>query len=308
MRLRLRTPSGQSNFTANEGGTFADLVAHLSTQSATTSFDLLAGYPPVKLAWHADTPLSALLASGDTLVVRPAEKGPAADPPTRTSIPMSSPPVALSEAATGGLGDGERVVRRVMAADNSCLFNAVAYVLEGRSTSRGQELRKLVADVVRTNSEYSEAVLGRPIEEYARWIINPENWGGAIELAVLSEHYKSEIAAFDCQTQRVHIFGEGQGFLQRAFLIYDGIHYDALAKQLFPDAPAELDVTIFEVDDQVAMTLAQEVVREANKARQFTDTSNFTLRCLACQRGLVGESDAMTHARDTGHTNFAEYK
>lgn len=39
-------------------------------------------------------------------------------------------------------GDGSRLVRRVIDSDNSCLFNAVGYVVE-RTRSRARELRKV---------------------------------------------------------------------------------------------------------------------------------------------------------------------
>jgi hypothetical protein len=42
-------------------------------------------------------------------------------------------------------------------------------------------------------------------------------------------------------------------------------------------------------------------------ARQFTDTAKFTLRCGVCALGLVGEKEAVEHAKATGHQNFAEY-
>jgi ubiquitin thioesterase OTU1 len=66
--------------------------------------------------------------------------------------------------------------------------------------------------------------------------------------------------------------------------------------------------TIFAADDAHAFAGAMAVAEEAHRTRQFTDTANFTLRCIACNVGLVGERDAMTHARDSGHTNFTEYK
>ena len=107
-------------------------------------------------------------------------------------------------------------------------------------------------------------MLTRPPEEYARWIRDPEHWGGAIaplaqaqpnpnpnpnpipipnpnpipnpipnpqplsptvtsrspsnpptlpggiELAVLAEHYRTELGAVDCQTQRVDLFGQAR--------------------------------------------------------------------------------------------------
>ena len=52
---------------------------------------------------------------------------------------------------------------------------------------------------------------------------------------------------------------------------------------------------------------ARKVVAEAHASRQFTDTANFTLRCLVCQKGLVGEKEAVEHAKSTGHQNFGEY-
>ncbi len=48
-------------------------------------------------------------------------------------------------------------------------------------------------------------------------------------------------------------------------------------------------------------------VEAAHKARQFTDVNSFTLRCAVCQLGLKGEKEATVHAKETGHTNFAEY-
>jgi len=44
-----------------------------------------------------------------------------------------------------------------------------------------------------------------------------------------------------------------------------------------------------------------------HEARQFTDTANFTLRCLVCQLGVKGEKEAMEHAKASGHQSFGEY-
>eukprot|EP00959_Pyramimonas_sp_CCMP1952_P074700 1560630-Pyramimonas_sp.AAC.1 len=46
---------------------------------------------------------------------------------------------------------------------------------------------------------------------------------------------------------------------------------------------------------------------EAHKAKQFTDTANFALRCAVCQQGLKGQKEAVEHAKTTGHGNFCEY-
>lgn len=47
-------------------------------------------------------------------------------------------------------------------ADNSCLFNSVAYCLEDKRLDMAYELRELVASVVLSDpDEYNEAVLGK---------------------------------------------------------------------------------------------------------------------------------------------------
>ncbi len=53
--------------------------------------------------------------------------------------------------------------------------------------------------------------------------------------------------------------------------------------------------------------LTQAVHVQVHEARQFTDTSNFTLRCKDCQIGVKGEKEAIAHAKATGHANFGEY-
>ena len=73
---------------------------------------------------------------------------------------------------------------------------------------------------------------------------------------------------------------------------------------------SEGDVTIFPSSGEEAEAVdrkARIVVEEAHRARQFTDVANFSLRCLVCQKGLKGESEAVAHAKATGHQNFGEY-
>ena len=84
--------------------------------------------------------------------------------------------VGIGGGGGGGGGDGgEQLVRRVVPADNSCLFVAVALALEGgeKGGEKGGEegggrgraaaLREVVARAVLADPErFSEAVLGRP--------------------------------------------------------------------------------------------------------------------------------------------------
>ena len=50
------------------------------------------------------------------------------------------------------------------------------------------------------------------------------------------------------------------------------------------------------------------VVQEMKKNAKFTDTDNFTLRCMVCFQGLKGAAECAAHAQQTGHQNYSEYK
>ncbi|CAE7256333.1 YOD1, partial [Symbiodinium sp. CCMP2592] len=168
--------------------------------------------------------------------------------------------IALSMADVAEKPRQGRMTRHVIDADNSCLFNSIAYALEGRATDKAPTLRETVAAIILSSPDvWTEVVLGKSPEEYADWIQDPEHWGGGIELAVLSDHYEAEIAAFDCQSLRVDIFGEGKGYQQRALLIYDGIHYDVLVREALPGDPEE--VALFGVADAAALEEARQIAK-----------------------------------------------
>ncbi|XP_028073862.1 ubiquitin thioesterase OTU1-like isoform X1 [Camellia sinensis] len=205
------------------------------------------------------------------------------------------------------------IVRRVIPSDNSCLFNAVGYVMD-HDKHKAPQLRQVIAATVASDpTQYSEAFLGKPNEEYRAWILNPEKWGGAIELAILADYYGREIAAYDIQTTRCDLYGQqGKNYHERVMLIYDGIHYDALAISFYNGAPEEFDQTIFTVQKDRTIgpieRLALNLAKEQQRKRSYTDTANFTLRCEVCQIGVVGQKGAMKHAQATGHVNFQEFR
>ncbi|TXG67773.1 hypothetical protein EZV62_009048 [Acer yangbiense] len=211
------------------------------------------------------------------------------------------------------------VARRVIPSDNSCLFNAVGYVMD-HDKSKVPELRQVIAaTVVSDPIKYSEAFLGKPNEEYCSWILDSEKWGvgassapivgnlliccadfylilcgeGAIELSILADYYGREIAAYDIQTTRYDLYGQEKKYYERVMLIYDGLHYDALDMSPFDGAPEEFHQTIFPVrSDRTIGPVegpALNLVKEQHRKRSFTDTARFTLRCGVCQIGVVGQ-------------------
>lgn len=90
-------------------------------------------------------------------------------------------------------------------------------------------MRQIIAATVNGNKqEYNEGILGRPNDEYCAWILQPESWGGAIEVSILSAYHGIEFDVVDITNAIINRFGEDRNYGMRAFLLFDGIHYDPL--------------------------------------------------------------------------------
>ncbi|KAG0249521.1 ubiquitin-specific protease otu1 [Mortierella polycephala] len=210
---------------------------------------------------------------------------------------MSAPAESPSTVDGVRIRDQGVLVIREVEDDNSCLFNAIAYTLDPSKKNNVQELREIVAHAIEANPDaYPDVVLGRPRKEYCEWIKKENSWGGAIELAIFSEHYKIEIDSIDVLTNRVDRFGEGQ-YSQRALVMYSGIHYDAVALTPGLDIPAECDQTQFDITSEDIMNAGVQLAAKLKK-----------VSCSICQLGLKGEKDAQQHAKQTMHTSFEEYQ
>ena len=125
-------------------------------------------------------------------------------------------------------------------------------------------------------------------------------------MKILSDHFQVQIASIDCKSG--HIYRYGEEFQDCVYIVYSGIHYDALAVMPVANAPPEWDQTQFPSSDQVITKAAQDLVTILRGRNYFTDTASFDLRCNDCGVGLKGESGAQKHAIQTGHVNFGEYK
>lgn len=112
--------------------------------------------------------------------------------------------------------------------DNSCLFSSFNILLHGESKTVA-EIRSIAAAAISCDSEtFNDLTLERPRSEYLDWIMQPDSWGGYIELIALSRAYSIQTCVVDIQTGRVDEYGE-EASGKRIYLIYDGIHYDAIA-------------------------------------------------------------------------------
>lgn len=315
--LRLRCQS-RAGIKVLEGllptSTIADLVLEVSRATAipATRLKIKLGFPPRTI----DT--SDIHCSLSDLEVRSGDKitadedtsvAAAAAVQSQASVQsqgtkMSTADALLAQQLTRGRGGV--LQRKVVPADNSCLFTSINAVMSDGSVDldKAGELRQIIAGVVCSDPEtYSEAFLGRPNAEYVQWIMNTDTWGGGIEVSILANYFQTEIAVIDCQSARINCFGEDKNFPQRIFLLYDGVHYDPLVLEAADGTGAILE-TRFSTEDEGAMQQAREIASEAQSSGQFTNVAEFSLRCLVCRNPLKGQAEAMQHARSTGHDRF----
>ncbi|KAI9483067.1 MAG: hypothetical protein EXX96DRAFT_556687 [Benjaminiella poitrasii] len=302
MRLRIRHANGMATLSnISNDQTILKLkqeIIELLSLAAGQDVQLSGGYPPKLITADNDTTLNnTIIRDGDTLNIKIIDSViPSIKEPERRSIKEG-----LIETPNGFL------TLRVMDDDNSCLFRSIGYVLRN-DTSISQELRKVIVEGIKADPVmYSDITLGQPREKYMEWILKPNSWGGAIELAIFSSYFGIEIDSIDVQTGRFDKFGEGL-YKERVLIVYSGIHYDALSLSSAYDSPPEFDQTRFSIDDKFILTAAKILVDGLRKKHKYTDIANFTLKCEQCKIGLKGEKDAQEHAAKTGHTHFVEYQ
>eukprot|EP00668_Euglena_longa_P044412 GGOE01059241.1.p1 GENE.GGOE01059241.1~~GGOE01059241.1.p1 ORF type:complete len:136 (+),score=27.72 GGOE01059241.1:126-533(+) len=106
---------------------------------------------------------------------------------------------------------------------------------------------------------------GQPNIAYCSWIQENDTWGGAIELAILSFVYCTEIVSLDVQTGRMDIYGQTEGYVTRVFVVYTGRHYDAMAVAPYYGASESSDQVMFNVRDEKVLQKARQFIEEERK-------------------------------------------
>ncbi|OMJ21305.1 Ubiquitin thioesterase OTU1 [Smittium culicis] len=340
MRFRIKTSS--SSHTLNdipETLSFREflLLIEKETGIPSATITIKAGYPPKIISVPQNSvPLSQIetLSNGDTLIVS-----------SPVQLSTSETPNSIKKQSNNGYDykpqskintlnnnndhssisepDNEKhyvkcrdgyMIKRDIPDDNSCLFRAVSYLVHG-TQENFYGLRTVISDSI-TNSNklnstsYSEAILGRPVPQYCNWIMQPNSWGGAIELQILADWFSIEIVTVDIKTGTHYVFGLAENkYTTRIYLLYSGIHYDAIVfnPSLSVNAYSN-DTLMFPASDSHALDCAIQLSKLVRSKSGFTDTTSFKLLCLDCNTTLVGEKNATIHASKTGHTNFTESK
>ncbi|XP_017134934.1 ubiquitin thioesterase OTU1 [Drosophila miranda] len=260
----------------------------------------------------AAAPTPSAIASGsgsstmedDEALARQVSSGGSIETGALNIVQSLEPVISPEESGPNGIFNGI-LLKKVVPADNSCLFTSIRFVLNGKVDNEGSEMmRHIIAQEVSADTQqYNDAVLGKSNSDYCAWIQKADSWGGAIEVSILSNYYGIEIDVVDIQNAIINRFGEDKNFGLRVFLLFDGIHYDPLYMETQQNSgPA----TIFPVEEMGVYQQAEQIANEAKSSRQFTNVDKFTLRCMDCDVMLVGQVQAQEHAKETHHENFEE--
>ena len=185
--------------------------------------------------------------------------------------------------------------------DNSCLFHAVAFLL--RRSETPAQMRSMIAAAVRSDPGlWCDAILGKTREEYIRFIVDPTKWGGQVELNILCSIVRVELAAVDIQSGRMDIYGQGSGYATRVYLLFSGIHFDAV---VFGDRQDTREV---QASDSVAQRAVEVLATSLRSQGAFTDQTTMQLVCKTCGHEMSGDYEARLHAGSSGHKDFAMKK
>lgn len=301
LTLRCKTKTGQHLLTGlSQGSNLGQLKSKISevTKIPKEFIRIKHGYPPkaIDLTKEGILLSQLLFRSGDTLIVEEERV-------VRNTLQKNIGDVLQDQNL---MGRGV-LMRKVVPANNSCLFTSINAVMNGGDIdlTYAPSMRQLIAGVVMSDPQtYSDAFLGRSNSSYCNWIMKDDSWGGAIEIAILSQYYGVEIDVVDTQSCRIDRFGEDLHYDRRVLIIYDGVHYDPLVLEPF-DTSLPIQ-SIFSTENSTILAQAQEIATEARQSRQFTDVTNFSIKCLICQRMFTGQSEAQQHAKASGHINFGE--
>ncbi|KAH9904579.1 OTU-domain-containing protein [Xylariomycetidae sp. FL2044] len=337
MRIRYRAPSGPSTLELHDTATVADLLDALKNATGYHDVTVKYGWPPRPIQPdQAGLQVQSLSLHRENLTVEPTESAAAAAAPLAAAPTPSKPSKPATATPTPSKGKnkqdknftvpipetGSWLGLRVMPADNSCLFTAVGGALPPKDPASGPNtpaaLRRLIVAHIEAHPEvYTRALLdGKPPLVYCQNMLDPDAWGGAIELRALSEIFGTEIVAVDVKDDFVLRHGEDRGWPARIVLVYSGDHYDRAVELMTPpdddggggqyDNP-DVDITRWDVaDSDHVIEAARKLARKLKAEHYYMDAAGFVFSCNICGWVGRGERDVIRHATETGHTDTTE--
>lgn len=202
LNLRVRSKKGLSKLSSLSTNSTIDELR--KTIAEMTGIDISrlkirCGYPPKPLDSlpGSSTLKSNQINDGELLTCEEISSGGSATNGSATTVTTTTSTVTSNSSTktSGGAigGSTGQLLRKVVPANNSCLFTSVFFVMEdGEFNLDCQKvMREYIAKTVKSDPvTFNEAILGRKNSEYCEWIRDSSSWGGSIEIMILSKHYK----------------------------------------------------------------------------------------------------------------------
>lgn len=308
MKFKIKGSVGSGIIAAEESWTIAQLadaiVSEIPDFRGKRILAIKSGFPPKPLDCHQNaTLIEAKLRPNEQLLVEFGDENGPSKPTAKSLLAQIDdiPNVHMSTV-------NQYLILRNVPDDNSCLFNAVTYALQGTFKWPSLSLRDIVASVVEANPHtYDEVVLGRAPANYCEWIRKDDAWGGAIELGILSKFLQVRINCFDVELGRSMVFQDEEHIPTKFLcLVYSGIHYDCLVANSLLSQSKAGDVGNWCKGEEMILEASATLVSRLQKRNYTTNTTTFRVRCLECYEILVGEMGATKHANNKGHFRFGE--
>lgn len=329
VKLKIKDESTCSLINLSTESTLKELVDEIRkvTDIGNSDINLLTGFPPKPINMSLNLTLSqAKIVSGDCIILQKINncdnkrlKLAIEEEPVNHNEKIEEEPIVVENHVTSNtlhidsLIENQRrisasiLTKQTIPSDNSCLFASVYYCLNNASLNgfdSDNERQLVCATLLSQPGKFDRAFLeDKSPEVYCKWIMDTNRWGGSIELCILSSLHSVEIDVVNVNTDRIDRFGEDCDYFHKILIIYDGIHYDSLALE---DVNSGELVTLFPISDKEVIAKAQQLARELQSSRQYTDLHGFSIVCRDCHCLMVGQSAVVQHANATGHSNFGE--
>ncbi|CAH2354366.1 ubiquitin thioesterase Otu1p [[Candida] railenensis] len=323
--MRFRIKSNIATKVVTVEGTLQNLVDEIKKQGLVQESNYVMsikyGFPPqsVQLDDKSRDLGSLGIRSGDQLIVETSD----------STVQEAEPAVAeVTRKKTEDIPNvfnsdlNSYTILRNVPDDNSCLFNSILYAKFAIRDNEGNlvqeevsKLRTLVSKAIGENPIlYDELVLGRPVDKYREWILKKDSWGGAIEIGIIAQHLNLDIYCLDVESANFIKFENSSSAEEFIVLVYSGIHYDVMARNLILStklSDKRKDECVFRKgspEGKLFLEDCQELCRLLQTKNYSTNTTTFRVRCLECYEILVGEMGASNHGNKTGHYRFGEIK
>jgi len=202
--------------------------------------------------------------------------------------------------------DVQEMERIPVSADNSCLFHAVAYLTRSGEHAEPAipcEMRDLVATrMMKDSDRWEEAVKNheqKTVAEYANWVKDSRNWGGELDLLVLSEHFgvQFSILLMDRGSLYVSHIPHANQYPCRVYVLLKDKHYDPVIGRTSEGA----EVQFFDPSDELAMKKAEDL---AKKLQPLPEMTHLVFECQQCGMRFTGHEELDAHVEDTDHRKF----